>query len=546
MTIVEGEDNNIGVVQKIENGCGGRDGNEKKKETVVTSSTKRQDIGQQQEDRDRDRDKNDISDDFAHPPNVVTLYRQYDPERDRNGDIPPGIKRMNLITDSVLYRMMLSGRVPSLMMGMTGEWIVNAVNRPVQLLPDVIACIRRVDGTDWEVKALVLDLTSSTRTATQLLGFIDDMHEAYTKHLNNELGSKIYFFDQKERNDFRGTPFDDNNDPSAKRRFEIINAPRYLSFVKLPFYSNKTFSNLCGHEVRLLQSRIEFFINNRDWFDRKGVPYQLGIMLSGEAGTGKSSSIRAIANYTKRHIINVNFSNIKTVTQLKKLFYSEELHVYQTDDLMETVKLTIPISDRIYVLEELDAIGSVVVDRRSKSSSEVTAADKIVDEITLADILQILDGNMETPGRVVIITSNYPEMLDKALIRPGRIDLSIRFGLSSAESIAEMYEKLHDKPFPKERVHELPNMHLSAADATEVMFRNFGEQGVDTMIDDLKLRACQKLEDDEVRHEAASLFLQNLVGAKHEYNSRDDDNHDNNNHDDILPLGHLDGFSRIL
>lgn len=61
------------------------------------------------------------------------------------------------------------------------------------------------------------------------------------------------------------------------------------------------------------------------------------------------------------------------------------------------------------------------------------------EQVTLSHILNILDGILETPGRILILTSNYPEKLDKALLRPGRIDINQRVGYCDAEMIVEMY-----------------------------------------------------------------------------------------------------------
>lgn len=49
------------------------------------------------------------------------------------------------------------------------------------------------------------------------------------------------------------------------------------------------------------------------------------------------------------------------------------------------------------------------------------------DKLTLSCILNIIDGVLEQHGRIMIITTNYPDKLDKALIRPGRIDIKINF-----------------------------------------------------------------------------------------------------------------------
>ena len=59
--------------------------------------------------------------------------------------------------------------------------------------------------------------------------------------------------------------------------------------------------------------------------------------------------------------------------------------------------------------------------------------------ITLADFLELLDGIIEMPGRMIILTSNHPEILDPALVRPGCIDMIIEFKRLSKQNIKDMY-----------------------------------------------------------------------------------------------------------
>jgi DNA polymerase III delta prime subunit len=67
------------------------------------------------------------------------------------------------------------------------------------------------------------------------------------------------------------------------------------------------------------------------------------------------------------------------------------------------------------------------------------------EKITLSFLLNLLDGVVETPGRIIIMTSNYPERLDKALIRPGRIDLILRFGYCTLDVINEMFQSFYEE-----------------------------------------------------------------------------------------------------
>ena len=98
-----------------------------------------------------------------------------------------------------------------------------------------------------------------------------------------------------------------------------------------------------------------------------------------------------MANLTKRHIINVNFANITTATQLKNLFFNEKLTVYSDSTMSNFDVLTIPVENRIFVLEEIDAIGDIV---RQRDPNKV-ANETVPDELTLAEILTVLDGTLE-------------------------------------------------------------------------------------------------------------------------------------------------------
>ena len=73
-----------------------------------------------------------------------------------------------------------------------------------------------------------------------------------------------------------------------------------------------------------------------------------------------------------------------------------------------------------------------------------------LNKLTLATLLEVLDGVMEMDGRMLIITTNYPEKLDKALIRPGRIDMKVHFGPMTSKNILEMFEHYFKIDVPSE------------------------------------------------------------------------------------------------
>jgi len=94
-------------------------------------------------------------------------------------------------------------------------------------------------------------------------------------------------------------------------------------------------------------------------------------------------------------------------------------------------------------------------------------------KLTLAMLLEVLDGVMEMDGRMLVITTNYPERLDKALIRPGRIDMKIKFDLCTAENILKMYEHYFETSVPSSvDVSKLEDGLYTPAEVTQVFLNN--------------------------------------------------------------------------
>jgi chaperone BCS1 len=111
-------------------------------------------------------------------------------------------------------------------------------------------------------------------------------------------------------------------------------------------------------------------------------------------------------------------------------------------------------------------------DRGSKLAQE----DQKKELINLAFLLNLLDGVLETPGRILIITSNFPDKLDKALVRPGRIDVRIKFDYATTTMIKDMlkhFYELSDKAASSILVPEELNMKYSPARIIEAFCNNY-------------------------------------------------------------------------
>ena len=271
-------------------------------------------------------------------------------------------------------------------------------------------------------------------TMNDIQTFINKCIDEHEKYQQNLLTDEQFFFNFRQCVDIDG---------DIQAEWEEIN-----------FTTNKTFDHVFFDKKDKLMNQIDFFMNNPQWYKKHGIPHHLGLLLYGTPGCGKTSTIKVIAQRTGYSIIVINLNRIKSSRELESIFYSQMIN-----------KKVIPNNKRIYVFEDIDCLSSVVLER-SEVNSEASSingddadnsimklASAIVgaqkgdtvtlmkddsDKLNLSCLLNLLDGIIETPGRIVIMTSNYPERLDKALVRAGRIDISIELKKTSRAIIMEI------------------------------------------------------------------------------------------------------------
>ena len=340
---------------------------------------------------------------------------------------------------------------------------------PIELETDTYFELIDLQITDGAPAIIKFKLFCYEHDIQHLQEFVDNCNTDYERRMANKLGSHRYFFDQVVQTKVKGST--QNPLPNT-----------HLLYTKTKFTTNRTFENVFFEERDHVRDRTKFFLENRGWYDKKGIPYTLGFMFHGDPGTGKTSTVKAIANEGRRHIINVQLSEIKTKAQLQHLFFNDEIHVYNG---VNTEKYTIPVSERLYVIEDIDAMGDTVLRREWKKPQVATkpkneedawlSREKETEKETLdlSFLLNLLDGTLEANGRILIITTNFPERIDRALIRPGRVDMIIKFKRCSREILHEMVESFY------EEIVDIPDDHSldykwSPAEVNQILFRNFG------------------------------------------------------------------------
>jgi chaperone BCS1 len=95
------------------------------------------------------------------------------------------------------------------------------------------------------------------------------------------------------------------------------------------------------------------------------------------------------------------------------------------------------------------------------------------DAITLDTLLNILDGTLEIPDRMFCITTNRIDIIDDALIRPGRVDMIINFKNTSRKVIKDMLENFYSTKFENKQFEKIKEYKISPAKIHQITFKHF-------------------------------------------------------------------------
>lgn len=214
--------------------------------------------------------------------------------------------------------------------------------------------------------------------------------EAHEMHQQLQEGKTVIY-------NAMGTDWKPFGDPKRKRPLESIILER-------------------GVKERIVQD-VEAFIGARTWYLDRGIPYRRGYLLYGPPGTGKSSFIQALAGHLDFNIAILNVSE-------------RGLH----DDKLSHMLSRVP-PRTIVLLEDVDV---AFANRRKAEADGYSGAN-----VTFSGLLNALDGVASGEERIIFLTTNYVERLDEALIRPGRVDMTVRLGEATEYQIAQLWDRFY-------------------------------------------------------------------------------------------------------
>jgi mitochondrial chaperone BCS1 len=178
-----------------------------------------------------------------------------------------------------------------------------------------------------------------------------------------------------------------------------------------------------GEKEHLVED-VKNFRASKQRYARLGIPYHRGYLLYGPPGTGKTSLVSALAAHFGLSIYVINLTD------------------FTDRSLMNAVNL-VPASS-VLLFEDIDcAKGGKAREAASSVASGGSQAEKgtVTNGVTLSGLLNVLDGFYAPANVLFVMTTNHIEVLDEALLRPGRIDYRLYLGSASASQKIELYRR---------------------------------------------------------------------------------------------------------
>jgi len=221
---------------------------------------------------------------------------------------------------------------------------------------------------------------------------------------------------------------------------------------------------LGGLETKI-RDDIKLFLDpkNRELYNSLGIPYKLNMLFHGYPGTGKSSLIYSLASELGMDVALLHF--VRDMNDV---------------DFMRALR-RIP-ENTILVLEDID----VLFETRKKNDENKSG-------ISFSGLLNSLDGISHLDNQIIVMTTNCKMVLDKALTRPGRIDMDVEFKYSTKKQIKTMFYKFLPKQTDRfeEFYKEIKSLNLTTAILQQYLFGNIKCENILTTVEELKT-ICSK------------------------------------------------------
>jgi len=187
---------------------------------------------------------------------------------------------------------------------------------------------------------------------------------------------------------------------------------------------------------------IREFKSKEDWYINMGIPYHLGILLYGPPGTGKTSLIKAIAAELEYDVRILPAMALGKITDSCQSMGDPE--------------------KQMLVIEDVDSSAAIHSRDKEEGESSGEMMMREMAQVSISDILNSIDGIVTAHGRVAIMTTNHIDALDKAFLRPGRIDIKVSMGYVTPEVFCQFISRFFSQDIDSSTI-EIKSDNLTIA-----------------------------------------------------------------------------------
>jgi len=270
-----------------------------------------------------------------------------------------------------------------------------------------------------------------------------------------------------------------------------------VSLMRVEAVPDATYEMVGGlsKQIKEMKEVIELPIKHPEIFTALGISQPKGVLLYGPPGTGKTLLARAVAHHTDCCFIRVSGSELvqkyigEGSRMVRELFVMARQH-----------------APSIIFMDEIDSIGATRIDSSKGGDSEV--------QRTMLELLNQLDGFEPTQNIKVLMATNRIDILDPALLRPGRIDRKIEFPNPNEASRLHIL-KIHSRKMNLMRGINLKSISLkmkgasgaeSKAVCTEAGMFALRERRIHVTQDDFEMAVSKVLKKDSEKDMSALQF----------------------------------------